>query len=266
MQKVRSYVRDENSAMLRQAQIQFDIYSIKREDTDEKGIDWTVLFKSLGGNYGLDFTSPASLASASAGALNFQILNTGTSDVARRLGDTSTMLKLLSQFGTTVQHKPVSLLSLNRQWARKASLNSRAYVSETTPAASGLGGTSTPGLKTATVTSGDRYLAMPQILDSNVVVLKFGLGLSSLVDIVRFTSGTGTSEQSVQTPEVNNVIDQSTVALKPGQVLAITGISRIVAKDDRATLTEDTPMIAGGSRRVTREREDFIILVRSTIL
>lgn len=266
MQKVRAYVRDENNAMLRQAQIQFDIYSVKRSDADEKGVDWSLVYRSLSGNYGVGIASPASLVSSSAGTLNFQILSTGSSDAAQRLGDSTAMLKLLATFGTTATHKPVSLLSLNRQWARKASLNSRAYVSETTPAASGLGGTSSPGLKTATVTSGDRYLAMPQILDSNVVVLKFGLGLSSLIDIPRFTSGSGVTQQSVQTPEVANVIDQATVALKPGQVLAITGMSRIVSKDDTSSLTEGAPVIAGGSKRVSREREDFIILVRSTIL
>ena len=34
----------------------------------------------------------------------------------------------------------------------------------------------------------------------------------------------------------------------------------------RRTLTEDTPVGLGGSTKVTRVREDFIILVRPTIL
>ena len=266
MAKVRSFVREENGSMLRQAQIQFDIYSIKSNDSDEKGVDWSAVYKSLSGNYGISLASPASLTTDSAGGVTFNILSGGTAEVSKKFGDSSAMLKLLSSFGKTVEHKPISLLSLNRQWVRKASLSSRAYVSETTAASASLTGTSTPGLKTSSVTTGDRYIAMPQILDNNTILLKFGLGLSSLTSLEKFTSGSGDSQQSVQTPETANVIDQATVALRPGQVLAITGLSRITTADEKNTLTDGAPVIAGGSKKVSRVREDFIVFVRSTTL
>jgi len=266
MAKVRSFVREENGSMLRQAQIQFDIYSIKSSDSDEKGVDWSAVYKSLSGNYGISLASPASLTTDSAGGVTFNILSGGTAEVSKKFGDSSAMLKLLSSFGKTVEHKPISLLSLNRQWVRKASLSSRAYVSETTAASASLTGTSTPGLKTSSVTTGDRYIAMPQILDNNTILLKFGLGLSSLTSLEKFTSGSGDSQQSVQTPETANVIDQATVALRPGQVLAITGLSRITTADEKNTLTDGAPVIAGGSKKVSRVREDFIVFVRSTTL
>ena len=69
---------------------------------------------------------------------------------------------------------------------------------------------------------GDRYLAQPFILDNDTVVLKFGIGLSSLVNLVNFTSGTGTSQQTVQTPETTAINDQATVALKAARILFIT--------------------------------------------
>ena len=61
-------------------------------------------------------------------------------------------------------------------------------------------------------------------------------------------------------------IDQSTVALKAGQLLVITGLSRIVSSDDTRRLAEDAPLAAGGSRTLLRQREDFVIFVRPTIL
>ena len=134
------------------------------------------------------------------------------------------------------------------------------------PGAASTLGAGAPGLKTATVTTGDRYLAQPYIMDNHTVVLKFGVGLSSLVQIANFTSGTGPTQQTVQTPEISNLIDQSTVALKAGQLLVITGLSRIVTNDDTRRLTEDAPLAAGGSRKLGRQREDFVIFVRPTIL
>lgn len=266
MTKVRQFVRGENEAMLRQAQIQFDIYSVKHNDGDERGLDWGLILNKLGTAVSGGVTAPSTLTSSSAGNVALSILSgQSNSKLSEMIGGSKAMINLLSTYGTAVEHKPVSLLTLNRQWARKANVNNKAYVSESVPSTSSTG-TSTVGLKTSTVTTGDRYLVQPSILDNSTVVLKFGIGLSSLVDIVNFTSGNGVSSQTVQTPETNGVIDQATIALKAGQVLAITGLSRVITSDTRRTLTEDTPVGLGGSTKVTRVREDFIILVRPTIL
>lgn len=268
MAKVRDFIRAENDAMLRQAQIQFDIYSVRRDENDERGIQWDVVIKSVARALEMGVASPATLAGTSAGNVNFTVLasNPPVNDLSRLAAGSAAMLQLLNQYGTSTQHRPVSLLTLNRQWARKASLGSKAYVSETVPGAASTLGAGAPGLKTATVTTGDRYLAQPFIMDNNTVVLKFGVGLSSLIQIANFTSGQGPTQQTVQTPEISNLIDQSTVALRAGQLLVITGLSRIVTQDDTRRLAEDVPLLAGGSRKLVRQREDFVIFVRPTIL
>ncbi|ARN20921.1 hypothetical protein A4W93_14005 [Piscinibacter gummiphilus] len=268
MTKVRDFVRAENESMLRQAQIQFDIYSVRREENDERGIEWGLLIQSVAKALRMGVVSPTTLASEAVGAVNFTVLGSppSSNDLSRIAGGSTVVLQMLNQYGNSTQHRPVSLLTLNRQWARKASLGSKAYVSETVPGAASTLGAGAPGLKTATVTTGDRYLAQPYIMDNHTVVLKFGVGLSSLVQIANFTSGTGPTQQTVQTPEISNLIDQSTVALKAGQLLVITGLSRIVTNDDTRRLTEDAPLAAGGSRKLGRQREDFVIFVRPTIL
>ena len=266
MAKVRDFVRAENEAMLRQAQIQFDIYSVRTSEADERGVDWNLVIRSLSDAVALKVSSPSTLTGPASGDVGFSVLSPTETSSSRavRFADTSAILKLLNQHGNASQHRPVSLLTLNRQWARKASLGSQAYVSETTPgAASSLTGTAgAPGLKTSTVTTGDRYLAQPYIMDNNTVVLKFGIGLSSLVGLPSFVS----AGQTIQTPEVTNIIDQSTIALKAGQVLVITGLSRIVSSEETRTLSENAPVGAGGSKKLSRQREDFIIFVRPTIL
>jgi len=270
LSKVRDFVRVENESLLRQAQVQFDVYSVTRNESDERGIEWNAVLSALGGAYTGSFGSPTTLASATAANIGFSILTptqSGVSnDTTTHFGGSSAILKLLSEFGVSTQHREVSLLALNRTWDRKSSLGGRAYVSATIPGAASTTGVGAPGLVTSTVTTGDRYLAQPFILDNNTVVLKFGIGLSSLVNLVNFTSGTGTSQQTVQTPETTAINDQSTVALKAGQILVITGLSRLVSSDDRRTLTDDAPIGLGGSKMQSRMREDFVIFVRPTIL
>ncbi len=270
LSKVRDFVRMENESLLRQAQVQFDVYSVTRNESDERGIEWNALLSALGGAYTGTFGSPTTLTSTAAANIGFSILTPTqsgvTNNVTTRFGGSSAILKLLSEFGVSTQHREVSLLALNRTWDRKSSLGGRAYVSATIPGAASTTGVGAPGLVTSTVTTGDRYLAQPFILDNNTVVLKFGIGLSSLVDLENFTSGTGTSQQTVQTPETTAINDQSTVALKAGQILVITGLSRLVSRDDRRTLTDGAPIGLGGSKTQSRMREDFVIFVRPTIL
>ena len=270
LSKVRDFVRVENESLLRQAQVQFDIYSVTRNESDERGIEWNAVLSALGGAYTGSLGSPSTLASSTAANIGFAILTPTQSGVSkpatRRFGGSDALLKLLSEYGVSTQHREVSLLALNRTWDRKSSLGGRAYVSATVPGASSTIGVGAPGLVTSTVTTGDRYLAQPFILDNNTVLLKFGIGLSSLVNLVNFTSGTGATQQTVQTPETTAVNDQSTVALKAGQILVITGLSRLVSSDDRRTLTDDAPIGLGGSKTQSRMREEFVIFVRPTIL
>ena len=270
LSKVRDFVRVENESLLRQAQVQFDVYSVTRNESDERGIEWDAVLSALGGAYTGSFGAPTTLASTTAANIGFSILTPTQSGVStpatRHFGGSSALLKLLSEYGVSTQHREVSLLALNRTWDRKSSLGGRAYVSATVPGAASTTGVGAPGLVTSTVTTGDRYLAQPFILDNNTVVLKFGIGLSSLVNLVNFTSGTGTSQQTVQTPETTAINDQATVALKAGQILVITGLSRLVSSDDRRTLTDDAPIGLGGSKTQSRLREEFVIFVRPTIL
>src|SRR5262249_16505591 len=239
-------------------------------ESDERGIEWSAVLSALGGAYTASFGSPTTLASASAAGVGFSILTPAqsgvTNSVTSHLGGSSALLKLLSEYGVSTQHREVSLLALNRTWDRKSSLGGRAYVSATIPGAASTTGVGAPGLVTSTVTTGDRYLAQPFILDNDTVLLKFGIGLSSLVNIATFTSGTGSTEQTVQTPETTAIDDQATVALKAGQILVITGLSRVVSSDDSRRLWEQAPMLLGGSRTLGRMKEEFVIFVRPTIL
>jgi hypothetical protein len=145
LSKVRDFMRVENESLLRQAQVQFDVYSVTRRESDERGIEWNAVLSALGGAYTGSFGSPTTLASATAANIGFSILTPAQSGVTNHttvhFGGSDAMLKLLSEYGVSTQHREVSLLALNRTWDRKSSLGGRAYVSATIPgAASTTGG------------------------------------------------------------------------------------------------------------------------------
>jgi type IVB pilus formation R64 PilN family outer membrane protein len=266
MAQVREFVRSENAAMSRQVQIEFDIYSVRRDEGDQKGIDWMLALKSYSKALNMSILSPTSIVDNSAGGVTLNVMGPASSSnpVANNLGGSTSILNLLSTYGDATEQRPVNLVSTNRQWDRSANLESVAYVSETTPGTATTVGSGAPGLKTSTVTTGDRYFAQAMAMANGNIQVRFSIGLSTLVGLPTFTSGTGSAQQTVQTPDTTSIIKQAVQTLKAGQIVAITGLSRYVTSKKRQTLTEDSPLGLGGSQVLSRQREDFVIFMRAT--
>ncbi|QXW20131.1 hypothetical protein KXJ72_17670 (plasmid) [Comamonas aquatica] len=261
MTKVRQIFKAEDESLLRQAQIQIDIYSVIRDDTDEAGVDWNIAFESLANSWGAVMTTPATLTGALSGGLGATILQNKSN--TREFANSSAMIKMLNSVGTTAKHTPINLIAMNRQWARKTNLKTDGYLSETTPSTSSSAGSGAPGLKTSQITTGDKFMVQPAILDSGMILLKFGLSLTQLVDMFDVTAGQGDSFQKVQTPVTTGTDDQSTVRLEPGQAMVVTGLSRKLNAGNRRVLTDGAPIWAGGSRTIQNQREDFVVVIRA---
>lgn len=267
MARVREVVKAEDTALQRQAHIQFDVYSVVTNDADEKGVDWSIVYQSLSKVWGATIKSPTSLAGSTVGSTGFNLLSAVPgSDASARFGGTQIVLNLLNQVGTNAMHRPVSLIALNRQWARKTNLKVDGYVSETTPSTSSSAGSGAPGLKTSSITTGDKFIVQPAIMDNGTILLKFGVSLTELLGLFDVTAGSGETLQKVQTPVTSGTDDQGTIRLQPGEAMVVTGLSRRLATSDRRALADGAPVVMGGSRKEGFKREDFLIVVRATQL
>ena len=265
MARVRQVMSQENIAMLRSVQLQFDIYSVTTSRTSDVGINWQAITNELTSVLGgakLMATSPTTQLSAAA-SLSGTIMNSG--DVLK--ANSTAMISALANLGTNVQHRPVSIMAMNRQWARKTNLRQKGYLAETTPSTAVAGGTGgTSGLKSGTVTTGETFAVLPAILGDGTIVLKFGVGLTDLLGLFDVNSGSGINAQKIQTPEVSGTNDQGTVRLRPGEALVLTGMSRLRATDSSTSLGEEVPVLFGGNKSLSRVKEEFVIIVRPVLL
>lgn len=273
MTRVRELVRLEDASLRRQAHIQFDVYSVTRKDSDEYGLDWSGVISDLARTWSSTVVAPQSLVSNAAAQLNMTLLRdvppaagVSAQNTATRYGGSKAVLQALHSIGESAQYRPVGLVAMNRQWARKTSLRVTGYVAETTPATSAGTGSGSPGLKTGSVTTGDKFLVQPAIMDDGTIFLKFGVSLTDLLGLLNVSAGSGASLQTVQTPETTGTDDQGTIRLNPGEAMVITGLSRRMANSERNGLAEDVPLVLGGSRQRSYRREDFLIVVRATPL
>lgn len=271
LSRVREVIRAEDASLRRQALIQFDVYSVTSRSSDEYGVDWSGFITDLASTWSGSIASPASLVSTAASGVTYTLLKDvpeatpqAAKNTAARYGGSKALLQALHQMGDSAQFNPVSMIAMNRQWARKTSLKTTGYVSETTPSTSSSAGSGSPGLKTATVTTGDKFLVQPAIMDDGTIYLKFGASFTNLIGLYDVTAGQGASLQRVQTPETSGTDDQGTIRLQAGEAMVITGLSRSVATSDRNGLAEEIPIALGGSKKRSYRKEEFLIVVRAT--
>lgn len=267
MGRVREVLKHEDASMMRQAHIQFDIYSVTTNNSDERGVDWNLIVNNVARTWGATVKSPASLGGNLGGGFGYSILTPAEgvdpTKQQARFGGSTAMLKLLHDISDTAQYRPVSMIAQNRQWARKTNLKTDGYLSETTPATASSVGSGAPGLKTSSIVTGDKFMVQPAILDNGAILLKFGISLTELLSLFEVTAGTGQTFQRVQTPVTSGTDDQTTVRLMPGEAMVVTGLSRRLASGGTRTLADGLPVAAGGSRTAGYKREDFLIVVRA---
>lgn len=267
LSRVREIIRTEVSIMRRQAVIQIDVYSVVSNADDSYGLDWTGFVNDLAGTWASTITGPASLVSQGAAGLGYTLLKEVpdastqlVKNTAARYGGSKVLIQALHQMGDSAKYRPISLVAKNRQWARKTNLVTTGYLSETTPGTSTATGPGSPGIKAGTVTTGDKFLVQPSIMDDGTIDLKIGMSMTDLIGM--FTASSG--GQTIQTPEVSGTGDQGAIRLRAGESMVITGLSKQISKSDRNGLAEEIPIALGGSVKRGVKREHYLVVVRAT--
>lgn len=256
--QIRDYLSQENGRLRQMVNVTMDIYTIKKSDSDEQSINWSIVYQALAGNIGATFSSAAGINAPGRGGMSISKLSGATDG-------TTLVLNALRATGNTVAHRPISMTTLNGKLRSQTGTNTVAYVKETTPGlASASGSAGAPGLKTDTIVTGDMFSVLPVIQPDNSVIVKYTVNLSSLVGITNFTSGTGASAQSVQIPSTDSISDSADLRIAPGESYLITGLSRLTATDDNSRLTEGASIAFGGANKKSVAREHFVVLVRAT--
>lgn len=269
LSRVREIVRTEVAIMRRQAVVQIDVYSVVSHTDDSYGLDWTGFVNDLAGTWSSAITSPASLVSQGAAGIGYTLLKTvpDTStnlqkNTAARYGGSKVLIEALHKMGDSVKFRPFSLVAKNRMWARSTNLNTKGYLAETTPGTATAAGAGSPGIKAGSVTTGDKILVQPSIMDDGSINLRLGLSMTDLIGM--FTASSG--GQTIQNPEVSGTGDQRDFRLQPGESMVITGLSKKISKSDRNGLAEEIPVVLGGSVNRSVSREHYLVVVRATPL
>jgi type IVB pilus formation R64 PilN family outer membrane protein len=239
------------------------VVEITRSNNGQLGVDWQALLTKAFNNVPgivLSSTSPLTLTTAAAGTIGLNI-------TSGQFSGTQAVVNALSQLGTTYSSDDIPMQIQNRHSAYYDNVNEFSYVSQTTPAASTVGGTGgTPGITTSMDAVGLKFLVYSAVTDDNNIDLTVSMGNSALNGPIQtFTSGTGANQQSVQ--EVNkNKYDASTDGIvRNGGIIILTAHNHIQQQDQTSTLGNNIPMIAGGSRNAQDTRTTTLFVISASV-
>lgn len=267
--EVARLIDHENSLLTRQIAIRVEVLSVKMVNSEDYGIDWGLVFQQVAAltPWSVSFSTPASMVSPDAAHLGVSILSRKDGQPGPWSGSKA-FFQALAQYGRVKVVTTANALTVNRQPIPVAITQQTGYLAEVTPAPAGANGNvgGTPGLKPGTVTTGFMLNLLPTVLDSNQLLLQFSVGISSLDALNKQTSGSGSNQQSIQTPMISSTDFLQKVAMRPGETLVLSGYEREASQYDRRTLGQGAPIGLGGGFNGNQSREAVVILVTPVLI
>jgi type IVB pilus formation R64 PilN family outer membrane protein len=253
LDSVERYVEAKNKVFDKFVTFNVQVLSVTVTNTDAAGISWSALYKTLTGKYGINL---ASTFSAPAAAINgtFSILNTSGSP----WGGTSAILSALNEQGKARLLRSTQLPTMNLNSVATQTGEQTGYLassSETQTAQVG----STTTLQPGTINTGFNISMLPNVLDTNDILLRMNINLSSQKGTPRtITSGGST----IELPDILLPLNTSnTIKVHAGDTVMLAGQDYDDQNSTRDGAGNDKFFLLGGGVNVTRSHTMLIVLI-----
>lgn len=252
-ERVEQWVKSLNAMFGKQVAIDVHVYQVQLTREDNYGLDLSLAYKSGSGHTGVTFAgaSPPTVTSSST-PMTF-----GASIVGGSLDGTKAAIQALSTLGNVSQVVSRSGVTQNGKLLALQAAKSQGYVASTSTTLAASVGSST-SIQTGTLVPGFTSSFLPKVVDGRILI-DFDMTLSDLLRLDTFTSGTGSSQSSVQLPLEQITRFQQSISLKPGETLVLTGMRQQSASTTNNGIGSPwMPLLGGG---VDAQKGDTIISV-----
>jgi type IVB pilus formation R64 PilN family outer membrane protein len=255
VEAVDRYVDSLNRQLGRQVALHVEVLQVTLSNEHQAGIDWNwVIGFRGGGNINLGGPPTLTKDAASVGFVSGQ-------------GSNEWMVRALERFGRVSSAYASVITTMNRQPVPLGSQSTQSYLKQIgatlTTAANGTSVYGPPSLTPGEVTTGFSMSLLPIVLDSNHVLMHCAINISSLKELVTFSSGVGLAQQSVQQPNVSSFSTQQRMTVKSGETIVLSGY------ENESTESKQTDVMRNalpGSRVNTRDKTTLVVLITPKLL
>lgn len=254
------YFDAENKSLTKQITFNVKVLSVTLTNSNNLGIDWTLVYQSLGKSYGVSLTNitPKDPAAIMATA---SVLSTATAGGAARFAGSTAVISALAQQGRVSDLMSPTVTTLNHHTVPVQIGSQISYIAQAQMTATAQVG-STTSLIPGTVTTGFNMRLTPYVMPDDQILLDTSLNVSALLRIRSVTSG-GTT---IEVPEVENRIFSQTARLHPGETLILSGFEQINNTSNKSGAGDPSNIIFGGSVQSSTNRSVVVILITPNLM
>lgn len=254
MEKVASYLLEENERLSRQVAITVDIYTVSLNDVEDYGLDGLKVLNKLGGNWAnFSYTGVSSAVGDGAASLPFTILE------PNELEGTTGIVRALSTLGKTTRLAQIPLTTLNNRPAVQNVGIEQGYVSKSSTTTTDT--TVTAEIETDTINSGVSLSVLPRIMTDGRIFMQYALTQSDMLNLTTFTSGSPDAPTKVQLPEMQNLTFSQQVMLKSGSTLVLAGYDQGDTKSAARGVGRPLTWALGGGVNGSDTRQIIVISI-----
>lgn len=250
------FIELQNDTMLRQIVLDVEVLQVDLAQEHASGIDWSIVSNGLGPagaiKAGRSNTVQPYGGSTAGSIQSIVSRNDG--------GGVKTLITALEQFGRVSSSYSTVVVTTNRQPVPLGVQNSEAYLASVTAGTvNAVSGVSTGATLTASsVSTGFSMVLVPLIMDSNRILIESTMQVSALREMKNFSSGSGTTANSIQLPNVDSYNTLQRVSVAAGDTIVMSGFEREVTLRDEIDVVRNT---IPGSRRGKVTKQSTVILI-----
>lgn len=258
VEAVQGLVESLNRQLGRQVSLTVEVLQITLNSANQAGIDWNYVTRSA--RWGdLGFVAAPSVINTTGGVSLVRPAANGQ--------DNALFIRALERFGRVSTSYSSVITTMNRQAVPLGSTSTQSYLRQVAPtalvSASGTTSYGPPALTPGEITTGFTMSLLPVVLDSNRVMLQCAVSISSLKDLVTFTSGTGSAQQSVQQPNVASFATQQHMTVRSGDTIVLSGFESDSTQSKESDIVRD---VLPGSRANARDKTTLVVLITPRVL
>jgi len=234
-------------------------FVVKRNNADNYGIDWNLVYKSLSNRYGFNVSNSFDVLANGTSAV-FSILPNSTA-YGGRYNSSEALFQAISSEAQVSNVSDSTIATTNGAPAPLHIGSQTTYLAAVTQSQTanvGSQSTLTPGV----VNSGLVLNVTPVVLNNKDVKLQFSMDLSSLLGITRQTSG----GNSIQTPAIDRRSSLQTVIVRSGEAVVIAGSQQTIDQNDRKGTGSAANFLFGGGVNASTTRETLVVVITARVI
>lgn len=259
LHRIGDYLETENDALSRQVILKVVTYTVNTDVSDNIGIDWNLVWKSINQKYGITLVNNNSNAPTDAISGGFNVLDTASGSAAQFAG-TKFLLDALSKQVKVADVKTNTIMTTNMAAAPVLVGQQLTYLRKvtTTPYTSGNTTTLQQSLEPGSVTTGTNITIFPKILkDTDRLMLNMFMDISNLKQL-RIISA---DKEKIEAPDLDTRSIQQRVWLKPGQTLIMSGFEQNQDSSNKQGVGSPDNILFGGALSGGKTKQSFVITV-----